>query len=326
MKTEDAEMGNYLDQNYAAIDGVLLSYTGDDVLLKLPGRLADMEIHTIGAGAVSESENLRQLVIPSGVQWVGNAAFQLCKQLEKLYIPYSLTSIGERAFSGCSRLTDYYVYGFRLSEKQYSDLHASSIKCFGNQFLSTLFPYNSFIKMILSQIDAKPANIASGDIKMIFSSPDADNSESFVPISVFGGSEDRCRSETNAFLQLIADDGGVEVDAECEAKNDSFLRSEKYPSLEKTIVFMFDDSKTRYENGMYYLFADIKAGYNFWQSKVPIVFGGRKYYIYRRHYLTRDKELKYIRKDAAVFSETGPVTDEKEAREVYAKYKLISIL
>ena len=139
-------------------------------------------------------------------------------------------------------------------------------------------------------------------------------------------SEEQYMTETNEFLRLIADKSIYDIDALSEEKNDQFLKTEKIPPIEKTAVFTFDDSKTELKNGKYNIFADIKIGYHFWQSKVPVTLFGNTYYIYRRHYLSSKPNLNYIRRDVAVFTTKGIVSNRKEAQEVYAKYKLLSIL
>ena len=67
-------------------------------------------------------------------------------------------------------------------------------------------------------------------------------------------------------------------------------------------------------------------GYHFWQSLVPVNYDGKLYYIYRRHFLSSKTNLNYIRNDVKVVSDTGENVILEEARRVYAKYKLLSIL
>lgn len=47
---------------------------------------------------------------------------------------------------------------------------------------------------------------------------------------------------------------------------------------------------------------------------------------FAEYYLPSTSEMNYIRRDTAVFSKGGLVTNKREAQEVYAKYKLLSIL
>ena len=72
--------------------------------------------------------------------------------------------------------------------------------------------------------------------------------------------------------------------------------------------------------------ATLKIGYFFWQSAQSVIYDKKQYYIYRRYYLSSDPEIEYVRRDIAAYSEKGLVTNREEAQNVYAKYKLLSIL
>ena len=324
-------MGNYLDKTYAAIDGILLSYEGKDVHLKIPPRLDNMEIHTIGNGAVMESENLQQVIVPDGIKRIGENSFSGCDQLVDAYLPYSVTSFALNAFRDCPKLSNLFIYGIELNEQKYRDLRDSSRRVNDSVYLAQYFPDLGGVKDAVASTDARTANyIQSGITRLfVFQSLQENTGEASLRRGLGGigfESKDRYVTETGEFLRLIADQNVYDADALSEEKNDRFLKSEKFPTIEKTAVFTFDDSKTKRENGKYIIIADIKIGYHFWQSKVPVNLYGNNYYIYRRHYLTSRPELNYIREDVAVFTNKGIVSNRKEAQEVYAKYKLLSIL
>ena len=324
-------MGSYLNKTYAAIDGVLLNYKGQDISLKLPEQLAGMEIHTIGDGAVMESADLQQAVVPDGVRRIGKNSFRGCNQLMNVYLPYSVSSFAENAFQDCPKLKNLYIYGMELNEQRYRDLIASSSLVNGSIYLSHSFPNFKRVREAVSSTDADPANDIQSGIKRLFSSQSLEEEIGAVSLqrNLDGfsfESEDRYTTETMEFLRLIADRNVHEVDAISEEKNDEFMRSEKFPPIEKTAVFTFDDSKTKLENGKYIIFAEIKIGYHFWQSKVPVNLFGDTYYIYRRHYLSSVPNLNYVRREVAVFSENDLVIDRVKAKEIYAIYKLLSIL
>ena len=44
------------------------------------------------------------MVIPNGVQEIGEYAFMRCFALKKIYIPKSVTRIGEKVFWGCDKI------------------------------------------------------------------------------------------------------------------------------------------------------------------------------------------------------------------------------
>ena len=258
-------MGNYLDATYAAVDGVLLSYQGQDVSLKIPGRLANMEIHTIGDGAVMESANLQQVVVPNGVKRIGASSFAGCQQLMNAYVPYSVSSFANDSFDRCSKLTNLYIYGMQINEQRYGDLLSSSRRVNGSMLLAHSFPCFKRLKDAASSTGVKPANLIQGGIKRLFTSQSLNEEKGAAALQRnldgFGfDSEEQYMTETNEFLRLIADSGAPEVDVLSEEKNDAFLKSEKELPIEKTAVFTFDDTKTKLENGRYSIFEKIKTG------------------------------------------------------------------
>ena len=105
-----------------------------------------------------------------------------------------------------------------------------------------------------------------------------------------------------------------------------FECQERNVSKEKTIIFTFDDTKTKEDKEKVIINATLKIGYFFWQSAQPVIYDKKQYYIYRRYYLSSDPEMGYVRRDIAAYSEKGLVTNREEAQSVYAKYKLLSIL
>ena len=65
-------------------------------------------IETIGQGAFAECENLTSVTLPSTIRSIGDWAFQGCTNLTEVIIPESVTSIRFGGFDGsfryCSKL------------------------------------------------------------------------------------------------------------------------------------------------------------------------------------------------------------------------------
>ena len=324
-------MGNYLNNIYGAVEGVLLTYNGNDVSLKIPKRLGDSEINTVGNAAFMESQSLQQIIIPDSVNTLGRKAFFKCGQLMNAYFPSSVVSFGASAFGGCPRLANMYFYGVALKEQSYRDLMLVSRRVNGTVYLSQTFPYFGNLRAAVESTDASPANYVPSGIKRLFTSYSLEEERGeaalYRNLDSFGfDSDEKIMTEMSEFARLIDDSSPEEIDLASEDQNDQYLRSESFPKIEKTAVFYFDDSGTKLENGIYYIFGAVKIGYHFFQSKIPVVCRDRTYYIYRRHYLSRLPNLNYIRRDVAVFRDKDLVKDRSEAKEVYAKYRLLSIL
>ena len=62
-------------------------------------------LESIGQFAFQDCSSLTSVTIPDGVTSIGSSAFEYCGSLESVTIPDGVTSIGDSAFNGCSSLT-----------------------------------------------------------------------------------------------------------------------------------------------------------------------------------------------------------------------------
>ena len=67
--------------------------------------LSETKIKRIEA-AFSGCKALKAIVLPKGLESIGNLAFSGCKALKSILIPEGITSIGDEAFGGCWGLAD----------------------------------------------------------------------------------------------------------------------------------------------------------------------------------------------------------------------------
>lgn len=88
-------------------------------------------------GNFGKSQNLKSVIIPSGVTTIGNGAFSGCQNLTSATIPKSLKTIGSTSFSA-SGIKDIYYEG--TSE----DWNIIDDKSIGWYFLDTIFHYECF--------------------------------------------------------------------------------------------------------------------------------------------------------------------------------------
>ena len=323
-------MENYLDNTYAALDHVILSYRGNDGSLAVPGRLAGMEIRTIGDGAFMESDQLRHVTIPQSVDRIGRSAFAACKRLKDVSFYASVQEIGELAF--CSeQLSGLRVFDLELSEARYRSWLSSSVIVQGTLRVLPAFPDLPILKTACAAVNTVPASgIPSGIGQLFFQSDVKDETgmqSLFRQRNGFGPDfATRGQSEYDSFFRMLHADQPVLPDRESEKQNDLFLKKEQYPPLQKTAVFTFDDSLTKQRQGMRLITAYIRISCFFWQSATPVLYCGKQYYIYNRNYLLSASDPRYLRKETAVFTADDLVRNREEALNVYAKYKLLCIL
>ena len=332
-------MSEYFGSTYAAADGIILSYTGSDVSLSVPQTLADMPIVRIGDGAFMESAKLRRVFLPDGIREIGSQAFRSCRELREVSISGSDTSFGERAFTACPKLGALSFSDFPVSASIYATLKTASQRVNGTQYLARTFPDDKRLRAALSSTGIPPATLVPDGLRRLFVHWDPDEPsnaselESANDLFAFGDADHA--SAADELAALVRGGASIGSDRETERKNDVFERTEKRPLPVKTAVFSFDDAKTRRESGGYRLSVRISIGCHYWLSAVQIRFHEKTYYICRRHDLAAEPDFLYTRREFAVFSGDTSlsrplgdalVTNTNLVREIYAKYRLMSIL
>lgn len=105
-------------------DGTLVisSYKGADEIVEVPSMIGKSTVTAIGNDAFSASswarsnnqENrsrIKTVILPEGIQEIGEDAFRECVSLETIIIPSTLKRIKERAFWSCKRLKEIEIPG-----------------------------------------------------------------------------------------------------------------------------------------------------------------------------------------------------------------------
>ena len=325
-------MENYMDESFVITNKTIITYSGQHPTIKVPGRIGDIEISRIGDGSFMEASMLQCVILPPKVKEIGTQAFWKCPVLTSAFVPGGLISVDTGAFGNCKMLSDITVYGLELTAGEYHKFKMAGSRSSDGIYVLREMPQNELVQKLVSSVtSAKPARKIPDDISLLFQLAALDEQkgkfslDKNIPVIGFTAPSVPT-TESRAFFDHIKN-GGVEIYAgKAEEKNDWYVRVGKIPEKGKTIIFTFDDSKTKEENGKYLINATLRIGYFFWQSAQPVIYDKKQYYIYRRYYLSFDPELEYVRRDIAVYSKKGLVTNREEAQNVYAKYKLLSIL
>ena len=119
-------MNNYKD-DFVSVNGILISYKGNNVNVTLPD-----SITAIGAGAFMANEKLKSVKIGQGVIYIDSLAFADCTSLIQINIPLGVEWIDEYAFAGCVNLTLY------AQEGSYGESYARYMQmpCSGEVYVS----------------------------------------------------------------------------------------------------------------------------------------------------------------------------------------------
>lgn len=84
----------------------IISYTGDEEVVSIPGIISGHPIISIEKGCFKENENIREVYMSDHIGAINGDAFKGCINLEKIHISESVTSMTGSVFSGCTALTE----------------------------------------------------------------------------------------------------------------------------------------------------------------------------------------------------------------------------
>ena len=104
-KLKDGDFYYTLSDNQAVING----YTGKSATVTVPSKINGytvVGINPYGMLPSSNTENvtMKQVILPSSLEWIGAMSFIYCTKLEEVKIPSKVKWIGANAFMGCSSL------------------------------------------------------------------------------------------------------------------------------------------------------------------------------------------------------------------------------
>lgn len=111
-------LSDYSDSRYAYClnkngTAVVWRYFGDEAHLTVPSVLDGRQVTSIEQLTFSGKDNLRSVVIPEGVTYVGAYAFSVCRNLERVSLPASVgqSGLGSNPFTSCDSLREINLAG-----------------------------------------------------------------------------------------------------------------------------------------------------------------------------------------------------------------------
>ena len=215
-------------------------------------------------------------------------------------------------FQNCPRLKTISLLRFPVSEEAFLQLQENSCRLADGSLAPERFPDGMGLDWVRKSIDAKPFWHVPKTAGVVF------QDENEAP---------RLSEEESArFLRLIRKQEETPGLPETEEANDLCARRENLPAPQPTALFCVDGKSAVREGKGWMLRAQIRIGRFFWQSKVRVAWDGQIYYLCQRNYLTSDAKMEYVRRNIGVFTEYGPLRNERKVGEIYAKYQLSSIL
>ena len=301
-------------QGLLTLEHTILSYDGEERFLRLPEQVEGSPMTRIGDGALAESRALQRLWIPSSVRQVGRSAVARCGLLELVFLEGQVPDFDQEAFFDCPRLRQIRIKDLPVTEEQYKQLLEDSMVNPGGQRFPEHFPKIPGLEKLADALDVERAAHIPRDAQLLLWQE--------------AGRDPKALSsyEQEKLLELIRSGRQPRPDWESEEKNDEALRRYRQQRPQRVCFFGFEKGEAPVKDGMRLLDAFLHIGCWFWQGTVELLWDGQPYYLYQRHYLHSMASMQYIRRDHGLFTADGPVRDERLAKEIYAKYKLLSIL
>ena len=329
---EGVKMKYFLDKKYAVVDHTIINYTGDNVTLKVPEKIDNIVVRSIGEGAFMELPYLQYVRLPSGVTSVGAFAFRSNANLTTVVLPGTIKQIGLRAFHNCKELSEIKLYDFLIDEKEYRDLKNNSIRAADDVYVSRRVPEIPIIKDMIRACGAVPVCIVPDGVNRLFYTNylPTDNAHQLMYRNTYNicflDKYSKPISEDEGVMECLKNSNETPCIAKADEVNDSDLRINVHLTPVKTAVFSFHDKETKDIKGKKSLSVTIRIGYFFFQKMRKVICNRKQYYIYQRYYLHYNNNQEFLRRDIAIYTDQGVVMDKKEAQLVYAKYKFLCIL
>lgn len=303
-----------IEQEYLVLEQTILSFDAIAKGLVIPDRLQNQPVRAIGKGAFAEAPALQWARLPSGLLRIGDSAFKNCAQLERLELEGVLPEFGEHAFAGCVKLRALEMNRLPVKPSEYRALKENSCAFPDGLLVSSRFPSFSGLDRLPAALDVETAAHIPKSAGTLFASPSPEQGLYVSP------------EELRCFMVLVRNERETFFSPEAEAANDLFARRDKSPGIRKTAVFCFDDRQSLQTEQQVLLKAKVCLGYYFWLARVPVLCDGTVYSLCLRHYLSPDSGMEYVRREMGIYTPEGKLRDERRAKEVYAKYKLLTIL
>ncbi len=105
---EEYTYGDYVYVFSSKHNGIeIKQYTGSDEVVEIPDVIAGVKVTDIGYMSFAKNEYVKKIVIPDGVEYIGEGAFYKCTNLERIDLPDGITSIEDGTFcmSGIKSIT-----------------------------------------------------------------------------------------------------------------------------------------------------------------------------------------------------------------------------
>ena len=330
----------YMDDQVLVLDHTLIRLTGGTARFRVPSVFGDVSVQTVGSEALV-LKDIEELTFDSGyIEWK-DYVLQCPSTLKRVFLPETAERISSKMLCYTAH-EDLDLYIDRaLTPDVFHDIRQNALHIGSRRYLipSDLLERRELEAVHCFMLNNGPSAEVCMEMGILFAGeiPGMEGSKGYFG-SIFDSRPcydfHRGRTETEeytAVMEMIRrrDSGWHDPDAEKQA--DLVIRIGKSPfeayMLHPVSLAMLDALPMGLgEDGKYHLrfhlFRQLMFSPSLWQIRHQ----GEDWWIYSRNYLTGDPERPYFREEVGVFNREGLVTDRKTSEDVYAKYRLLSVL
>lgn len=351
------ELFTVLTGDFTVADTTIIAYSGDDFVVRVPAKLDGHPIRHIGDGAFENCGSVGEIIIEEGIKNFGVRSFARNDKLKKVFIPWTVEWLSEEDEVSKEEDEEQQMYvntapfaynpGLeeiiverKITPGTFASLQQTSIPLGAGCYILS-GTYRNFVqtsgteelnRLLCDERDTlyrdavKAAVQIYPEVERIFCAGgllENELNETCRSFTFYIGEE--VVGEEEALRQKMNDMVREPYNVKWDEKNDDDVRMEKNNPIPRTYITWFDEKENRVTGNEVIVTLHMEIGEFFWQSVKKIVMNGTDYYVYRKEYLNSQEERPYIQKDIGVFKKEGIIMEEEE-KNVYAKYRLLSML
>lgn len=301
-------------------------------------------VKVIEAKAFYKCEKLKVVRMSQAIEEMNGYVFEECISLKEIHLPSTISSMmkGEVPIFPDGSICDMYVH-FTVNRDAYKAIASKTLVTGSGKMLLTdtidELDWLSTLKFLNrpNHIDESMHGIFLVDQPMIDVSPDMRRT-----LFSWEGVPDMSKEDT-VIKKLIESGSSSFVNDIDEAQwvSDCNREAERLPrsflNRRNELCFcVLENTEVSADGNNINGTIKVYRTYGFFISVHRILHKQKYYYLYSRNYLVGNKMAKsdrvgkgtpiYYRNDMAIYSESGLVSDRRLSEEIYAKYKLFSIL
>ena len=315
---------SYLDNQYTCLGDTLLMYTGTESEPEVRAEILGNPVRRIGKGAFSGNNYVKKAVISEGIREICRGAFAGCRWLESVIIPSSMERIEPLNGSGVKFREA--VFCAELSAAEY-DLLPRNPKG-GKQILRKKQIPGKVLELA-EQLELTVSRLPE-DFDILFSEEevlDQPKKDLYYPEVWNCGCEETVESEREEIQRQILRYGEPAAgfsSRESEERSDWYSRVRGLlpvsNGMTKEAAAWYLGKETRESRDGVRMMIHFSKSYFFGVRVTPVRNSGKTRFVAARIYM---RGAQRVLLDTAVLDGNGNLLEnEKEAGEVYAKYRL----